>query len=119
MKLSPLFVSTVAALGLVSFVGSSVHAQTPGKRAGARAQRGRDGLASFEAALRAANLSSDQQSEIRDLAARFREDVLSKLSPSKKPPFRKRWRKAPRRAGEPERVQPADGARAAAICSAA
>jgi Spy/CpxP family protein refolding chaperone len=102
MKLSPLFVSTVAALGLVSFVGSPVYAQKPGKRAGAagaRTQRGKDGLASFEAALRAANLSSDQQSEIRDLAAKFREDVLSKLSPEQKTAVQEALAKGPAAGG--------------------
>ena len=81
MKLTPLFVTTVAALGLVSFVGSPVHAQKPAKRPqGARTQGG-GGLGQLEQALRAANLTTDQQSQIRELAAKFHEDVLGKLSP--------------------------------------
>ena len=102
MKLSPLFVTTVAALGLVSFVGSPVYAQKPAKRAGAagaRTPRGKDGLASFEAALRAANLSTDQQAQIKEIAAKFREDVLSKLSPEQQTAVKEAIAKGPAAGG--------------------
>ncbi len=89
MTIKTLFALSLASVSLLT-LSSGAFAQDPaagkpGKRAGRAQAAGKrpqgSGLAQLDAGLRAAQLTPEQQAEVKALALKFRDEVFAKLTP--------------------------------------
>ncbi len=89
MTIKTLFALSLASVSLLTLSGGTFAqdpaAPKPGKRAGRAQTAGKrpqgSGLAQLDAGLRAAELTPEQQAEVKALALKFRDEVFAKLTP--------------------------------------
>jgi Spy/CpxP family protein refolding chaperone len=85
MTIKTIFGIALASVSLLT-LSSGAFAQDPATKPGKRAQQGArrpqgSGLAQLDAGLRAAQLTPEQQAEVKALALKFRDEVFAKLTP--------------------------------------